>query len=330
MGVLILTEKELRTVVGPDLSSIDAIEKAFVWLSQGKVEMPPVMHIEVPEFEGDVDIKSAYVKGLDRFAVKIGAGFFENHRLGLPSSPAMMVVISALTGMTQAILLDNAYLTDVRTAAAGAVAAKYLAPETVTCAGVIGAGVQGRYQMMALKQVRNFKKLMVYDRDQNLLAGYVEEMKSVLNVEVVPAECVEDVIAACQSIVTCTPSREPFIDPSFLHPGLHITAMGGDLPEKQEIKSKVFENVDIIACDTRSQSFNMGELYNAKADGIHLDETRIAEIGEIISGSQKGRTSPGQITICDLSGTGVQDTVIADLALKKATAGNLGSQIPME
>lgn len=330
MSVLILTEKELREIIKIDHSAIDAIACAFEWLSQGKVAMPPIMHIGIPEHKGDVDIKSAYVQGLDRFAVKIGAGFFENHKLGLPSSPAMMVVISALTGMTQAILLDNAYLTDVRTAAAGAVAAKYLAPETVTCAGVIGAGAQGRYQMMALKQVRDFKKLMVYDRDPTLLARYVEEMEPVLKVEVVPAKSVEDVISACQSVVTCTPSREPFVDPSFLHPGLHITAMGADLPEKQEIQSKVFEKVDIIACDTRSQSFNMGELYNAKADGIHLDETHILEIGQIISGSQKGRTSPEQITICDFSGTGVQDTVIADLALKKAKAENLGRQIPMD
>lgn len=330
MSVLIITEKELRNIIKIDHFAIDAVANGFKWLSQGKVTMPPIMHIEVPEHKGDVDIKSAYVQGLDRFAVKIGAGFFENHKLGLPSSPAMMVVISAVTGMTQAVLLDNAYLTDIRTAAAGAVAAKYLSPKIVTCAGVIGAGVQGRYQMMALKKVRDFKTLMVYDRDQSLLARYVEEMSPVLNVKVIPAKNAEEVITRSQAVVTCTPSTKPFIDPSFLHPGLHITAMGADLPEKQEIKSTVFETADIIVCDAKIQSFKMGELYNAVNDGIEIDETQVLEIGDIVSGRQKGRTSPDQITICDFSGTGVQDTVIADLALKSSEAKNLGHQICMD
>ena len=330
MSVLILTEKELRNIVKIDKASIDAVANAFLWLSKGLVTMPPIMHIEIPEHKGDVDIKSAYVKDLDRFAVKIGAGFFENHKLGLPSSPAMMVVISAVTGMTQAILLDNAYLTDVRTAAAGAVAAKHLAPENVTCAGVIGAGAQGRYQMMALKQVRDFKQLMAYDKDQALLAKYVKDMALKLDIEVLAAQNVKEVVTHSQVVVTCTPSKKPFIDPAFIHPILHITAMGADLPEKQEIMSEVFSKADIIACDTKPQSFSAGELFNAKADGIQLDENQVLEIGDIISGIHTGRQSEEQITICDFSGTGVQDTAIADLALKQAENQNLGIKISMD
>lgn len=330
MSVLILTQKELKKIIKIDNASIDAVAKAFSWLSRGLVTMPPIMHINIAEHQGDVDIKSAYVKGVDRFAVKIGAGFFQNSKLGLPSSPAMMVVLSAKTGMTEAILLDNAYLTDVRTAAAGAVAAKYLAPENVFCAGVIGAGAQGRYQMTALKQVRNFRQLIVYDRDTELLSKYVKEMEHELKVEVIAAKNVEEVITSAQSVVTCTPSKVPFVDSAFLHPGLHITAMGADLPEKQEIMSDVFARADIIACDKKSQSFSMGELFNAKADNANFDETLIMELGDIISGKQKGRQSQDQITICDLSGTGVQDTAIADLAMKQAQEHNLGIEISMD
>ncbi|MBC8442282.1 MAG: cyclodeaminase [Deltaproteobacteria bacterium] len=330
MSVLILTEKELRNIVRIDQASIDAVANAFSWLSKGLVTMPPIMHIEIPEHKGDVDIKSAYVKGLDRFAVKIGAGFFHNFKLGLPSSPAMMVVLSAKTGMAEAILLDNAYLTDVRTAAAGAVAARHLAPEKVFCAGVIGAGAQGRYQMMALKQVRDFKQLMVYDLDQSLLDQYVKDMTQLLDVEVIAAQNVKEVITQSQTVVTCTPSKKPFLDPAFLHPGLHITAIGADLPEKQEIMSDVFAKADIIACDIRSQGFSVGELFNARSDGIQLDENQVLELGDIISGSRKGRQSQEQITICDLSGTGVQDTAIADLALKQAESLNLGIEISMD
>jgi ornithine cyclodeaminase len=327
MSVLILTEKELRSVVSTDLAAIDAVEQAFAWLSQDKVAMPPIMHIEVPEFQGDVDIKSAYVKGLDRFAVKIGAGFFNNATLGLPSSPAMMVVISAKTGMAQAVLLDNAYLTDVRTAAAGAVAARHLAPEKVTCAGVVGAGAQGRYQILALKHVRTFERVMVFDLNTDLAQKYARQMQTELGLPVSVAPDVKTLIKNSQAVVTCTPSKTGFIAPEFLHPGLHITAMGADLPDKQEVQPQVFAQADLIACDVRSQSFSMGELYNAKAAGIFLDPLQVLELGEIASGKASGRQSCDQITLCDLSGTGVQDTAIADLALRLALEQGLGTRI---
>ncbi|HCY85208.1 MAG TPA: cyclodeaminase [Desulfobacteraceae bacterium] len=327
MSVLILTEKELKNIVKIDIPAIDAIEQAFAWLSQGKVSMPPIMHIEVPEYEGDVDIKSAYVKGLERFAVKIGAGFFNNAALGLPSSPAMMVVISAKTGMAEAVLLDNAYLTDVRTAAAGAVAARHLAPETVSCAGVVGAGAQGRYQLMALAQVRPFDRALVYDRDDDLAARYALTMTEKLGRPVEVAADVNDLVARSQSVVTCTPSKIPYVDPDALHPGLHITAMGADLPEKQELMPKVFERSDIIACDVRSQSFSAGELYNAIKAGVDITASQVAELGEIITGKAQGRQDQEQITVCDLSGTGVQDTAIAAFALSRAAGKDMGTAI---
>ena len=327
MSVLILTEKELRSVVGTDISAIDAVEQAFAWLSQGKVAMPPIMHIEVPEFEGDVDIKSAYVRGLDRFAVKIGAGFFNNTALGLPSSPAMMVVISAKTGMADAVLLDNAYLTDVRTAAAGAVAARHLAPEKVSCAGVVGAGAQGRYQIHALRHVRPFERVMVFDLNKDLAARYAEEMTAELGLPVSVAPDVKTLVKESQAVVTCTPSKQGYLSPEFLHPGLHITAMGADLPDKQEMMPEAFQRMDLIACDVRSQSFAVGELYSAAGAGIDIDPARVWEIGEIVQGKAPARQSGDQITICDLSGTGVQDTAIADLALKLAIDKGLGTTI---
>lgn len=324
MGVLILTENQLRRIIHIDTPVIDAIEKGFAHLSAGRVIQPPIMHLEIKEHLGDVDIKSAYVRGLDRFAVKIGAGFFNNAALGLPSSPAMMVVICAKTGITEAVLLDNAYLTDVRTAAAGAVAARHLAPKTVDTAGVIGAGAQGRYQILALKQVRHFRQVMVYDRDPDLMHTYAREMTRELDIPVIPARSVKQVCQASQVVVTCTPAKIPFVDQDCLHPGLHITAMGGDLPEKQELCAQIFEKTGIIACDTRSQTFAVGELYSAAARGVRIDPDRVVELGELVSGRHPGRRSEDEITVCDLSGTGVQDTMIAGLALTLAAENNLG------
>jgi len=327
MKVTVLTESELRQVVKVDRQAVAAIEQAFTWLAEGKVAMPPIMHITVPEYEGDVDIKSAYVSGLDRFAVKIGAGFFQNYKSGLPNSPAMMVVISAKTGMAEAILLDNAYLTDVRTGAAGAVAAMHLAPAEVTTAGVIGAGAQGRYQMMGLKTVRDFKRLLVYDLDESRVKQYVAEMQSVLNVEILPAASAEEVIRRCQAVVTCTPSRKPFIDPAWIHPGLHITAMGADLTGKQELAAQSVAAADILVCDRMSQSFTMGEFQHAFSAGLISEASPVIELGEITAGRQPGRQTDDQITICDLSGTGVQDTAIANLAVEQALGKGFGAQI---
>jgi ornithine cyclodeaminase len=122
------------------------------------------MRIDIEEHLGEVDVKSAYIHGLDSFAIKIASGFPENRKSGLPSGSGMMVLISAQTGLPLAVLLDNGYLTDVRTGIAGAIAAQYLAPELITNAGVIGSGVQARYQMQALKLVRDYQKLFVGER----------------------------------------------------------------------------------------------------------------------------------------------------------------------
>jgi len=327
MKVLILTESELRKAVTIDRKAVAAVEAVFSRLAEGKVNMPSIMHIEVPEFEGDVDIKSAYVQGLESFAVKIGAGFFNNFRLGLPNSPAMMVVISARTGMAEAVLLDNAYLTDVRTGAAGAVAAKHLAPEIVDTAGQIGAGAQGRCQMMGLKTVRDFKRVLAYDLDRDRLTDYVKEMRTLLGVEVEACPDVASVVRNSSVVVTSTPARQPYLKADYLHPGLHITCMGADLPEKQELEAEVLARVDLLVCDRKSQCSRMGELHHAIAAGFISENADIVELGQITSGRRSGRTGEDQITVCDLTGTGAQDTAIAVLALEKAAALGLGQTI---
>jgi len=323
---LILTEPELRRLVRVDLEAVEAIERAFTWLAQGRVTMPPIMHLEVGR-AGDVDIKAAYVEGLDRFAVKLGAGFFGNHKLGLPNSPAMMVVLSSRTGMPEAVLLDNAYLTDVRTGAAGAVAARHLAPKVVRTAGQIGAGVQGRFQMTGLKAVRDFKRLIIYDLDRDRLEGYREEMSGLLGVEVILASGPEEVVRESQVVVTSTPARKPYLQAGWLHPGLHLTAMGADLPDKQELEAEVLARADLLVCDRKTQALAMGELHHGLTAGVLTPESVIVELGEITSGSRPGRTSESQITLCDLTGTGVQDTAIADLALTKAARAGVGTSI---
>ncbi|MBN2551438.1 MAG: ornithine cyclodeaminase family protein, partial [Spirochaetales bacterium] len=239
MEILVLTEQDLRSCVSLTSDALDAVGQAFVQLSRGRATVPPIMMLPVAQRSGEVDVKSAYIEGMDSLAVKIASGFFENFKAGLPSSSGLMVLVSTETGFPLAVLLDNGYLTQVRTGAAGAIASRHLAPESVETAGVIGAGTQARYQMRGLKLVRDFKRLLIYSLYEEETDIYVREMAEELGVEIRRAASVEEVVRGASVVVTTTPSREPYLAAEWLHPGLHITAMGTDTEEKQELDPEV-------------------------------------------------------------------------------------------
>ena len=327
MEVAVLRETELRQCVGLDAEAIAAIEEGFTRLANGEATVPPIVRVDIPEYKGEVDIKTAYVRGLDSFAVKMASGFFENYRLGLPSGSGMMVLVSAKTGFPQAVLLDNAYLTDVRTGAAGAVAARYLARQGIETAGVIGSGTQARYQMLALKLVRDFRRLLVYGIIPEQVEQYIAEMAPRLGVEVIAAPDAETVVRESDVVVTTTPSREPYLQAAWLHPGLHITAMGADAEDKQELYADVLAHADLLVCDRKAQCFRLGELHHGLEQGTVSEQDDIVELGELTAGRRAGRQRGDEITICDLTGVGVQDTAIALLAYHKATQKGLGLRI---
>lgn len=327
MNVTILTEAELRQCVDLDEEALVAVENAFSKLNEGNVSQPPIMRVDVPEHNGEVDVKTAYIPGLESFAVKMSSGFFDNHKLGLSSLSGMMVLLSSVTGIPEALLLDNGYLTDVRTGLAGAIAANYLAKENVETVGVIGAGAQARYQIKALQLVRNFRRLMVYNRSKERLIDYMSEMKPLLNVEIVGVERPEQVFKQSDIVVTTTPAKSPYVQTDWLHPGLHITAMGSDAEEKNELSPDVLKQADVLVCDKKSQCFRLGELHHGLEAGVISEDDSIIELGTLTSGGNSGRSNDGQITICDLTGTGVQDTAIALLAYQKANSMGAGQLI---
>ena len=327
MKVHILVEAEIRSCVSLDDKAMTAVARGFTCLAEGKATLPPIIRIDIPENRGEVDIKTAYIHGLDWFAIKVASGFFDNPLLGLPYGSGMMVIMSARTGFLEALLLDNGYLTDLRTGIAGAIAARYLAPEKIDTAGVIGSGTQARYQIKALKLVRDFRRLLVYGIVPEQVDRYVQEMHSELGVEVVKAEHPEQVVRHSDFVVTTTPSRDPYLKAEWLHPGLHITCMGSDAEHKQELYPEVFSRPDRIVCDRKSQCFRLGELHHALEAGVIAVEDEIYELGELTAGRLPGRQSDDQITVCDLTGVGVQDTAIALLAFERALGKGLGIAI---
>jgi ectoine utilization protein EutC len=324
MEISVLTEQDLRQCVQMDKAAIRVISEGFSQLARGNVSVPPVLRIDIDDHEGEVDVKTAYISGKDSFAIKIASGFHKNHLKGLPTGSGMMVLISAETGIPIAILLDNGYLTDVRTGIAGAIAAQHLAREKITTTGVIGSGTQARYQMEALKLVRDYQCLLVYGIFDKQVDQYVHEMAELLEVEVVRVKDAETVVRESEVVVTATPSRQPYLQADWLHPGLHITCMGADAEHKQELYEHVFERADLVVCDRAEQVFRLGELHHAREAGIITSADQVVELGEITSGLKPGRESDDQITICDLTGVGVQDTQIARLAYKAAIKNNLG------
>lgn len=308
--IKIVTEAELRGVVGLDFDAVDVVERAFTALAGGNVVMPPILSMDLPAANGEVDVKTAYIPGFDGFAIKVSPGFFDNPKLGLPSLNGLMILFSAKTGMVQALFLDNGYLTDLRTAAAGAVAARHLAPKVVDTAGVIGTGVQARLQMKAAHLVRPFKTLLVWGRDTTKAKACADDLAADLDVDVRVMDDPSKLVSLSQLVVTTTPAREPVLRAEWLHKGLHITAMGSDQEGKNEIDPRALAVADLYVADRVSQTEILGELRSAKQAGQWVHGIP-AELGNVITGDAPGRRTEDDITIADLTGTGAQDTAIA-------------------
>ena len=322
--IRIVTEQELRQCIKLDLETVSVVERAFEALASGTVIMPPIMSMDIPQANAEVDVKTAFIPSFEGFAIKVSPGFFNNPQIGLSSLNGLMILFSAKTGLVEAVFLDNGYLTDIRTAAAGAVAAKHLAPQQVDVAGVLGTGVQARLQMESAHLVRPFKKLLVWGRDSEKAKSCADDLQASLEIEVEAIADAEKLVSQSQLVVTTTPAKAPIILANWLHTRLHITAMGSDQEGKNEIAAEALGRVTAYICDQVSQCEKLGELRSAIEAGS-WDKGTPTELGEVVTGTKPGRKSADDITICDLTGTGAQDTAIATHALK--AAGGLGSVI---
>jgi ornithine cyclodeaminase len=326
MAIRVLNEAQIRKAVTLE-DAITAVEKAFIAYSMKQASLPAVIQLDVPDHRGEVHIKAGYIFGENQYVVKIVSGFPQNRLHDLPLSSGMMVAFSAETGFPVAILLDNGYLTELRTAAAGAIAAKYMAPNSVEQAAVIGAGVQGRFQIEALARVCSFQRLMVYDHHATNVDRYRAHMKERLRAEIITAASPQEALKGSRIVVTTTPSREPVVKAEWVERGTHITAMGSDNPDKQELDVQVLKKADRIIADSIPQCVRLGEIHHAVAAGVLTEQDIDGELGAVVSGDIPGRTSESEITICDLTGVGVQDAAIAGLVVRKALASDVGIQV---
>ena len=323
-AIRILTEAELRRSVPLDLAAVDCVEDAFRALAGGRVVMPPILSMPIAEANGEVDVKTAYVPGLPSFAIKVSPGFFDNPKIGLPSTSGLMILFSARTGHVEALLLDNGYLTDVRTAAAGAVAARHLARPDAERACILGAGMQARMQLKALALVRPIRSATIWARDFAKADAAAQELAGEIEIAVSPTHDPEEAVSAADVIVTTTPATKPVLCADWLRPGQHVTAMGSDQHGKNEIEPAALARAVYVA-DRLSQTRELGELRSAIAAGIVAAEADLTELGAVVAGIAAGRSGSDDITIADLTGTGVQDTAIATFARERAEAAGTGT-----
>lgn len=291
----------------PTLDLMAEIEAGFVAYSQGRANIPPVGELILEK--GEVHIKYGAITGDTCYVIKIASGFYDNAKLGLASSNGLMLLFSQTTGELLATLLDEGILTDARTAVAGAIAAKYLAPSQIDCIGIVGTGMQARLQLQYLKDVISCKKVMVWGRRQEALERYQSDM-SALGYEVVTTRDAAEIGAACNLIVTTTIAETPILLNEHIKPGTHITAMGSDNPHKQELDAAILAKADCVIADSIEQCRSRGEIFQALAAKAIVGSD-VKELGNIISDPTKGRTSDTDITIFDSTGVAVQDIQIA-------------------
>ena len=307
----------IERAVGIDHAALAAVEAGFAALGRGEVVQPPILSMAIEEANGEVDVKTAHIRGAERFAIKVSPGFFDNPRLGLPSLNGLMMVFSARTGQVEAVLFDEGYLTRVRTALAGAIAAKYLSRPDSRRVAVLGAGEQAEQQVQALRLVRDIDTLDVWARRREGAEAYAERLRAT-GLAVTVHDEVASACAAADIIVTATPSRTPLLHARDLPEGVHVTAMGADSHEKRELDASVLTRADAFVCDTRAQSEDNGELKAFAGGEVPF---KVHELGRVIAEGQRLRLSEATLTVCDLTGTGVQDTAIAGFGLSRLTAG---------
>jgi ornithine cyclodeaminase len=313
MSLPSIDEQTLRAAISP-AGAVAAVREAFRADGEGRTVVPAVINLQVPGTRGEFHVKTAWVDGVALIAVKVASGFYDNPARGLPTGSGLMALFDATTGMPMGLLFDNGFLTDIRTGAAGAVAADCLARRKVDTIGVIGSGVQARHQIACLREVRRFRRMVAWSIDRPGLEQYCEEMRDAHGLEAIAASSAEDACRAADILITATPSRAPIVRAEWLRPGLHITAVGSDTPGKQELDAACLARADMVVVDALAQCARFGELSHALAAGLMRETDVWAQLGEVVAGRKTGRTGDDQITICDLTGVGFQDTAIAALA----------------
>lgn len=311
----ILSREQIEKLLSiPDI--LKAIEQGFIAYSQGETVIPPVASLHFENPPGDCHIKYGYAKKGKYYVVKIASGFYDNPKQSLPSGNGLMLLFDKRTGIPLCMLQDEGYLTDMRTAAAGCIAAKYLAPKKISCVGIIGTGAQAFYQLKLLSFATKCRKALIWGRDRSKaekLASHPDLDE--WNCDI--AASIDQLTTECNLIVTTTSSSQPLLMAHQIRPGTHITAIGADDVGKQELDPQIFAKANKVIVDSRSQCALFGDSSHAVKSGL-IREEQLIELGNAIQDNKSRRVSDSEITVADLTGVAIQDLQIAATVFEAA------------
>ncbi len=303
----IINLKEIQSCI-QSIDVIAAMEEGFIAYSNGNTVVPPVGELIFEKPKGEAHIKYGYIKDDDYYVIKIASGFYDNPTLGISSSQGLMLLFSQKTGQPVAILLDEGFLTDIRTAAAGALAAKYFAPKQISAIGIIGTGIQAKLQLQYLQKHTPCKTVWLWGRTAENAIKFKSDLGNDFDIRI--ANTPAEVASHANLIVTTTPSKTPLLHAEDVLPSTHITAVGSDTSGKQELSSNLVAKAAIVIADSIPQSNSRGEIYRAIKDE-KLAPEKVVELGKAIQDADLQRNNEQQISIVDLTGVAVQDIMIA-------------------
>lgn len=271
---------------------ITAMKNGFVAYSNQHTVIPPVGELLFDNPKGETHIKYGYIKNDDFYCIKIASGFYNNQQLGISSSQGMLLLFNQQTGVPEAILLDQGKLTDIRTATTGAMVAQYFAPEHIKGIGIIGTGIQAELQLKYLLKQTHCKTIWIWGRNIEKAKTLKNKLDKDLTIHI--TEDTGELARNCNLIVTTTPSEQPLLFADDIQPGTHITAVGSDTSEKQELEAAILNKADIVIADSLSQSENRGEIFQAINKG-NISKNKALELGVALQNTSLQRTSDEQI-----------------------------------
>jgi len=317
---LILTNSQIRNLI--DMPQVlKTVENAFMLYGKNLVQMPAKIYLDLDKYSGDFRAMPAYIKGMEACGLKWVNVHPKNRRFGLPAVMATIILSDPRTGFSLAIM-DGTYITNLRTGAAGAVAAKYLARKDSSIVGLVGCGAQARTQLLALKELFKIKLVYVWGNKPEYAKKFLKETKSFgLNMEI--KDMISDCVKEADIVVTTTPVRKPIVKSEWIKIGTHINAIGADAKGKEELEPKLLKRAKIVVDDWQ-QASHSGEINVALSRGIITGKDIHATLAEVLLGKKKGRVTQDEITIFDSTGLAIQDIAVANLIYKRALKNKVG------
>jgi alanine dehydrogenase len=323
-SALMLSRKEIEEILPPK-EVINAVEDSYREYGLDTAIVPARTRIDIERYDANMLVMPGYLTGMDALGTKLVTTHLKNSKLGLPTVIGTIILNDPKTGVPIAIL-DGTYITAMRTGAAGAVAAKYLSRDDSSTATIIGTGVQGRSQLIALCEVRKIEKVFAFDVDERRCQQYVGEMKKRIDAELIKTDNLRKAVCESDIIVTATSSSDPVIKGDWVTEGCHITGIGSHSLDARELDENVIAKASKIVLDTWDAR-KVGDIAYPLSNGLLKEEEIYSDIGSIVAGKKPGRTSPNEITIFKSIGTAVADVSTALRTYQLARKRRIGKYV---